>query len=392
MTNNVRLTALHVKLSMGIASVMLISQTLMGSPTSNRDVPDRNGPFSASNKVADIIVKGKVTNADGPMAGVTVQVKGSSKVVTTDDNGDFTITVPEDATLEFSYAGFTTQSVAVNKRTSINITLKSDSSLEDVVVIGYRTQTRGALTGSVSSVKGSDFNNQPTDNLSNALAGRLGGATILQNAGTPGMESSIRIRGIATLNNAGPLFVIDGVVSDKFAFDGLAPNEVESVTILKDGASAAIYGSRAANGVVLVTTRRGKDGPARLSYNGMYGIQSPTKIPDRLNAFEHASQINHWLKYINTPTNDPRWYTQDELDYFKNNSWNWVDEMWVNPTTTQHSVDLSGGAKNVKYFLGGSYNKSTGSFNNVDFDKFTLRGNTDVTVKKNLKLSLDLNT
>ncbi len=234
--------------------------------------------------------------------------------------------------------------------------------------------------------------NTPVDNLSNALAGRLAGATITQNAGTPGMESSIRIRSQGTFNNATPLFVIDGVVSDKFAFDGLSPNEVENVTVLKDGASAAIYGSRAANGVVLVTTKRGKEGAPKLSYSGLYGFQEPTKIPETLNAFEHASAINHQLRYIKTPESDPRYYSQDELDYFANNSWNWVDEMWKNPLTTQHTLDVSGGSKNVKYFLRGSYNYSSGSFNNIDYRKLNLRGNVDVSLTKNLRVSLDINT
>lgn len=392
MKKNASLTAVRLKLSVGVVSILLVTQSVQATPANNPGVGNKYGISNAMNVVADIVVKGKVSNAEGPLPGVTVQIKGVRKGVTTDESGDYTITAPEDATLVFSYAGLKEERVAINKRTVINITMTADASLEDVVVIGYRTQTRGALTGSVSAVKGTDFANTPVDNLSNALAGRLSGATIAQNAGTPGMESSIKIRGFATFNNANPLFVIDGIVSDKFAFDGLTPNEVESITILKDGASAAIYGSRAANGVVLVTTRRGKEGAPRLTYNGLYGWQEPTKIPEPLNAFEHASQINHQLKYINVPETDARYYTADELDYFKNNSWSWVDEMWQNPSTTQHSLDVSGGAKGIKYFMGGSYNKATGSFNNVDFQKLSLRGNMDVTVSKNLKVSLDLNT
>src|SRR5690606_32127516 len=151
----------------------------------------------------------------------------------------------------------------------------------------------------VSSVNSSDFKDTPVDNLSNALSGRLSGVTITQAAGTPGMESSIRVRAQGTFNNADPLYVIDGIVSDKFAFDGLGPTEVESITVLKDGDSAAIYGSRAANCVILVTTKRGKEGTPQLSYNGLAGVQTPTKLPETLNAYEHASQINHQLKYTN---------------------------------------------------------------------------------------------
>lgn len=342
---------------------------------------------------ADIVIKGKVSDADGPLSGVTVKVDGAATTVTTDDNGAFTITAPESGTLVFSYTGFKEQRVAVNRRSTIHVTLeRGDSNLEDVVVVGYRTQSRGSLTGSVSSVKGTDFANTPVDNLSNALSGRLSGTTISQSAGTPGMESNIRIRAVGTFNNSNPLFVIDGVVMDKFAFDGLTPNEVESITVLKDGASAAIYGSRAANGVILVTTRRGREGIPKLSYNGLYGFQSPTKIPEVLNAYEHAQQINHQLNYTKVPTTDARYYTNDELEYFKTHSWDWIDEVWQNPSTTQHSLDVSGGTKAVKYFLGGSYNKATGSFNNVDFEKISARANVDVTLSKSLKLSLDLNT
>jgi len=365
---------------------MLLNLSLLVSARPHSGTPTATG-------WADIIVKGKVITADGPLAGVTVTLSGTKTAVITDDNGNYTINAPDNGTLIFTSAGYTEQRIAINKQTVINVTLvASTNKLEEVIVTGYRSQARGTVIGSVSSVSGTEFANTPVDNLSNALAGRLSGATITQSAGTPGMESSIRIRAVGTFNNATPLFVIDGVVSDKFAFDGLSPYEVENVTILKDGASAAIYGSRAANGVVLVTTRRGKEGAPKISYNGLVGLQQPTRIPDRLNAYQHASAINQQLKYTLVPSTDARYYTQDELDYFKTHSWNWVDEMWKDPVTTQHSLDVSGGAKNVKYFLGGSYNKATGTFNNIDFQKLSIRGNVDVTVTKNLKASLDLNT
>lgn len=344
-------------------------------------------------QVPEKVVSGKVVNADGPLEGVSVTVDKTTVGVATNREGVFTISVPQNATLVFSYAGYKEQRVQVRNQTSINVTLLVDASnIDEVIVTGYRSQTRGSITGSVSTVSSSEFANTPVDNLSNALGGRLAGATISQAAGTPGMESAIRIRSQGTFNNASPLFVIDGVVSDKFAFDGLSPNEVENVTILKDAASAAIYGSRAANGVILVTTKRGREGAPKLSYSGVFGLQQPTKIPETLNAYEHVSAINHQLKYINTPANDPRYYTPDEVEYFKTHSWNWVDEMWKDPLTTQHNMDISGGSQNVKYFLGGSYNFSTGSFNNIDFSKLNVRANVDVSITKGLKVSLDLNT
>lgn len=344
---------------------------------------------------ADIEVSGTVTSSeDGePLPGVNVLVKGSSTGTITDVEGNFTLVTNEDAVLVFSFIGYQSQEVNVANQTVINVTLVPDlTQLGEVIVTGYRTQARGSVTGSVTSVNSAEFEDIPYDNLSNALSGRLSGVTVTQAAGTPGMESSINIRAQGTFNNAEPLFVIDGVVSDKFAFDGLNPNAVESITILKDGASAAIYGSRAANGVVLVTTKRGAEGAPKLNYNGIYGIQTPTNIPESLNAFEHASAINHALRYNNVPETDARYYTQDELDYFRNNSWNWVEELWRDPITTQHALDVSGGTEHVKYFLGGSYNYATGAFDNLDYRKLNVRGNVDVSVTENLTVSLDLNT
>ena len=379
---------------MVIPVILAVHQSAAGRSADNSDLGTglRNITFNSTAKNADIVVKGKVSDNQGPLPGVSVKADGASAGATTDANGNFTITVADNTTLVFSYIGYVTQTLQVNGRAVINVSLEPDlKQIEEVVVTGYRTQTRGSVVGSISSVNSSEFKDSAVDNLSNALAGRLSGVTISQAAGTPGMESSIRIRAQGTFNNNSPLYVIDGVVSDKFAFDGLSSNEVESVTVLKDAASASIYGSRAANGVILVTSKRGRDGAPRLSYSGIFGVQNPTKIPEVFNAFEHASAINHQLTYIKSP-NAQLFYTPDELSYFQNNSWNWVEEMWKEPLTTQHSLDVSGGNQGVKYFLGSSYNYATGSFNNIDFDKLNLRGNVDVTVSKNLKVSLDLNT
>ena len=341
----------------------------------------------------DIQVKGKVSDENGPLIGVSVRLQGAERSTVTNSNGEYNISAPANGILVFSYIGYETRSIPINNQQVLNVTMKfTSNSLQDVVVTGYRTQTRGSITGSVSSINSTDIQNQPVENLSNALAGRLSGVTVIQGSGTPGMASSIRIRTVSTINNQDPLYVIDGVVSDKFAFDGLSPSEVESVTILKDGASAAIYGSRAANGVVLVTTKRGKTGAPKLSYSALVGVQNPTKIPETFNAFDQAYEINRQLQYNKIAQSDVRYYTQDELDYFKANSWNWIDEMWRDPLTTQHTMDISGGSETVKYFLGGSYNYANASFNSIDFQKYTIRGNVDVSVSKNLKVSLDINT
>ena len=340
-------------------------------------------------------VRGTVSDENNqPIPGATVLEKGTGNGTVTDVDGKFLITVNnEEAVLVFSFIGYETKNIEVGNQSEINITMEPNlEQLEEVIVTGYRTQARGTVTGSVASVNSAEFQDIPTDNLSNALAGRLTGVTVTQNAGTPGRESNVRIRAAGTFNNSQPLYVIDGVVNDKFAFDGLSPNEVESVTVLKDGASAAIYGSRAANGVVLVTTRRGEEGAPKLNYNGSVGIQSPTRIAPRLNALEHATLINNALDYIGAPENDNRYYTQDELDYYRDNSWDWVEELWQNPVTNQQTLNISGGSKTVDYFLAGSYNHATGSFNNLDFTKINLRGNVDVKVTDDLTASLDMST
>ena len=189
----------------------------------NADADGRKPSATSGNYVgvfADINIRGRVVSEEGPLAGVTVSVLGVGTTAISDPAGNYTITAPENGTLVFTYVGYTELRVPVRNQTTINVTLVSASSeLEDVIVTGYRTQKRGTLTGSVSSVNSSEFADVPVDNLSNALSGRLSGVTITQAAGTPGMESAIRIRAQGTTNNASPLFVIDGVVSDKFAFD-----------------------------------------------------------------------------------------------------------------------------------------------------------------------------
>ena len=208
-----------------------------------------------------ITVTGIVSNGEGPLEGATVQVEGNSIAVTTNASGAYTIGVPGNGTLVFSFSGYIEKKSAVNNQSTINVTLEKDpKQLEDIVVVGYRTQKRGTVTGAVNTIKSAELENVPVDNLSNALSGRLTGVTVTQAAGTPGMSSSIRIRSNGTFNNNDALYVIDGVVSDKFAFDGLTPNEVESVTVLNDGASAAACWHLPAHCVVLVAAKRGRAG------------------------------------------------------------------------------------------------------------------------------------
>lgn len=345
------------------------------------------------------VVEGTVKNSAGvPLPRANVVLQGTRVGARTGTDGHYVIRVaPGSYTLRVSLIGFSpsTRPVAVAEGQSLTADFQLEvlpTELQPVVSTGYRVQSRAAVTGSISSVSSEDFKDVPTDNLSNELAGRLSGVTITQNAGTPGRESSILVRAVGTFNNADPLYVIDGVVSDKFAFDGLNTQDVESISVLKDGAAGSVYGSRAANGVILVTTNRGRVGAPSFSYSGSLGTQRATRIPRALNAYQQAKAINDAWQYNNIPASDPRYYSSDELDYFKTHNFNWLDDMWRNPVSTQHAVNIQGGSSAVRYFLGGSLLKESGSFDNIPYRRFTSRGNLDVDITSRLKASVDFNT
>jgi TonB-dependent SusC/RagA subfamily outer membrane receptor len=226
--------------------------------------------FSLSTSVlfAQTTVNGRVTSGDSALVGATVQVKGTSNATQTNTAGQFSISAPGNGTLVISSVGFATQEIGINNRSSINVGLQPLSQqMNEVVVVGYGTQKKATVTGSVATVRGSELDKSPTLNLSNSLAGRLPGVTALQRTGEPGFDgSTIRIRGTNTMGNSGPLIVIDGVPDRAGGIDRLNPADIESMSVLKD-ASAAIYGARAANGVILVTTRQGRVGKPVVSYD-----------------------------------------------------------------------------------------------------------------------------
>ena len=232
-------------------------------------------------------VTGKVTNANTePLAGATVTVKGTTTATTTDENGNFTISVPQKGSvLSVTYAGMNLQEMTVNDTGEMNFTLSgTPDTLDEVVVVGYGTQRKSVVTGAISSVKARDLENVPNGRIEQALQGRVSGVTILQNSGQPGSSSTIRVRGITTFNNNNPLWVVDGVVVDAGGIGYLNQSDIESIEVLKDAASAAIYGTRAATGVILVTTKKGRSGKPVVSYNGFYGTSAPAKMLSLLNA------------------------------------------------------------------------------------------------------------
>ena len=292
-----------------------------------------------------------------------------------------------------SYIGYISQNIAIGNKNMISATLQEDTkTLDEVVVVGYGTQKKVNLTGSVASINSEVIENVPAANLSSALSGRLAGVNITQTAGKPGGGSSLSIRADGTWNSTTPLYVIDGVVRDKFAFDGLDASEVESLSVLKDGASAAIYGSRAANGVILVNTKKGKQGKPTINYTGSIGIEEATKIPDMFNAYEQALYVNASLRNDQVPEGDTQYYADDELEYLKNHSYDWIDETWKSPVVTRHSLNVNGGNDKVRYFIGGNYYYETGSFDNLNFKKYSIRSSVEANITKDLKASLSFNT
>ncbi|HEV7332281.1 MAG TPA: TonB-dependent receptor [Flavisolibacter sp.] len=242
-------------------------------------------------------VTGKVTTRTSgePLEGATVMIKGTNNITQTDANGNFRITVPRaGSVLLVTYAGMTEQEITVTADGSpLAIQLEARAnSLNEVVVVGYGTQRRATLTGSISSVKAKDLENIPNGRVEQALQGRVSGVTILQNSGQPGSPSTIRVRGITTFNNNNPLWVVDGVVVDAGGIGYLNQSDIESIEVLKDAASSAIYGTRAATGVILVTTKKGRSGKPVISYNGFYGVAAPARMLELTNATQYATLRN----------------------------------------------------------------------------------------------------
>lgn len=373
---------------------------------------------------ADVLVKGTVTDASGvAVPGASVKLKGSTIASTTDAVGRYSIKVPENGVLVFSYIGFVSQEIGVNNQTLINVKLMENSQdLSEIVVVGYGTQKKAVVSGAVTSVKGTDLAKTPTANLSNSLAGRMPGVTAMQSSGEPGYDgSSIRIRGVNSLGNSDALIVIDGVPNRAGGLERLNPNDVESVSVLKD-ASAAIYGSRAANGVILVTTKQGKSGKPQFSYDYAYGLQQPTRTPKMSNSTQYAEILNE-LKIFGSDLPDDQWsaawqsfkatgaYTRtdngnvltaafrpDEMEKFRNGSdpLRYPNTDWFNTTLKnwspqqRHNLQINGGAENIKYLISMGYLDQDGYYKKsaTGYKQYDMRINLEATLSKYITTTL----
>ena len=325
--------------------------------------------------LAQSTVKGTVNDEAGePIIGASVKVQGSNEGAITDLNGNFSVKAGSNATLSISYVGYTTQQVNVGGRNNISVTLVEDAnSLDDVVVIGYGTQKKKLVTGATVQVKGEDIAKLNTTNALEAMQSSTPGVQITSSSTQPGKGYKVYIRGIGTIGDSAPLYVIDGVAGGNL--DGINPNDIESIDVLKDAASAAIYGSRAANGVILVTTKQGKAGKVELSYNGAMGWSNVYKRPQLLNAQQYMTIMDEYtfntsgqkLDFASTYDKDGNLttrYIPEDIYNKAMNGWEGTDwwDAFTNDNAVQqnHSVTLTGGTDRSKFAMSYTYTGNEG--------------------------------
>lgn len=334
-----------------------------------------------------ITVKGKVMADGEPVIGATVLVKGVSTGTATDMDGNFTLNVASKAVLVVSSIGYETQEVPVNGRTLINVVLKSDVvALKDVVVVGYGVQKKVNLTGAVSSLSTDELEGKPIANVLEAMQGTTPGLVIQQGTSTPGSVPSINIRGLNTMNNNDPLVIIDGIEG---SLANLNPADIEQVSILKDASSTAIYGSRASNGVVLVTTKKGKAGKVEISYDFMYGVQQPTSLPKIADSWVYAELYNEAAVNSGRAAK----FTPEQIAQYRNGgpNVNWVKELYNrNSPQSSHSVSMTGGNDQLSYMASLGYLDQSSMFKGPDYGykRYNARLNVSHKVTNNFTLNL----
>ena len=332
------------------------------------------------NKVSELIsqqqksVSGKVTDSSGsPLPGVSVILKGTTNGTITDTNGNYSISnVPVNAILQFSFVGMKGQEISIGSRTNLNVVLIEDIvGIDEVIAIGYQIVKRSDLTGSVSVVNPITAFKSTTNSLAESLQGLASGVTV-QNTGRPGQMPRIEIRGAASFTSSDPLYVIDGMIAD--ANQTINNNDIESIQILKDASAAAIYGSRAANGVIIITTKQGKEGAPKVEFSVKYGMQ---EIPKKWDVMDNVSFAAMQKKqYENSGITPP---TSITTGFDAKINTNWQDEMLRTGQMQDYNLSLSGGTKNSKYLLSGSYLENTGVLIGNSFKRSSFRINTSTT-------------
>lgn len=340
-------------------------------------------------------VTGQIVDANGaPVIGAAIMIQGTTTGVVTDSYGRFSIeNIEGNSVLEITSIGYKTQTVAVNDRSVLNITLQEDVHLlDEVVVVGYGTQTKINLTGSVATVTTAEIADRPTPNVSNALQGLTPGLMVTQGSGEPGNDgATILIRGVGTLNSSSPYILVDGIETG--TINQLDPNEIESISVLKDASSAAIYGSKASNGVILITTKRGREGDPKITYSGNVSFSNVSTLVDRLSSYDYARLSNE----LNEREGAAPIYTPTDLELFRNgtdpdnhpNS-DWTGYIFRTGVTHKHNVTVSGGTHNIQYMISGSYLNQQGTLKNSDRQQFNIRTNFDVKLSDKFTLRTNL--
>lgn len=332
-------------------------------------------------------IKGVINDEQGEtIIGASVIVKGEDTGTTSDMDGRFSLEAPEGAILVISYIGYHTQEVKVRKRSLLHIVLKEDNQLlDEVVVVGYGTVKKSDLTGSVSGVSNRQYKNQPVQRVENILQGRTPGVEVTATSGMPGASMKVRVRGTTSINKSSdPLYVIDGIISSS-GLDGINPSDIQSMEILKDASSTAIYGSRGSNGVILITTKQGSEGKAQVTFDASVGLSTVRKQYELLNAYEYATALND-IRGSST-------ISAEDLDAYKNGTKgiNWTDLLTRIGITQDYRLAISGGNAKVKYLISGNVLDQEAVTIMSDYKRYGIRANIDSEVKPWLTISAKLN-
>lgn len=369
-----------------------VAPPLEKQKTETQEAPENNNEVTTNSDTttdgdARKTIKGVINDEQGEtIIGASVIIKGEDTGTTSDMDGRFTLEAPEGAILVISYIGYHTQEVKVRKRSLLRVVLKEDNQLlDEVVVVGYGTVKKSDLTGAVSGVSNRQYKNQPVQRVENILQGRTPGVEVTATSGMPGASMKVRVRGTTSINKSSdPLYVIDGIISSS-GLDGINPSDIQSMEILKDASSTAIYGSRGSNGVILITTKQGSEGKAQVTFDASVGLSTVRKQYDLLNAYEYATALND-IRGLST-------ISAEDLEAYKNGTKgiNWTDLLTRTGITQDYRLAISGGNEKVKYLISGNVLDQEAITIMSDYKRYGIRANIDSEVKPWLTISAKLN-
>ena len=369
-----------------------VAPPLEKQKTETQEAPENNNEVTTNSDTntdgdAGKTIKGVINDEQGEtIIGASVIIKGEDTGTTSDMDGRFTLEAPEGAILVISYIGYHTQEVKVRKRSLLRVVLKEDNQLlDEVVVVGYGTVKKSDLTGAVSGVSNRQYKNQPVQRVENILQGRTPGVEVTATSGMPGASMKVRVRGTTSINKSSdPLYVIDGIISSS-GLDGINPSDIQSMEILKDASSTAIYGSRGSNGVILITTKQGSEGKAQVTFDASVGLSTVRKQYDLLNAYEYATALND-IRGSST-------ISAEDLEAYKNGTKgiNWTDLLTRTGITQDNRLAISGGNEKVKYLISGNVLDQEAITIMSDYKRYGIRANIDSEVKPWLTISAKLN-